>query len=75
MWGGNHIQPRFIEDASEPITFLQEHNLNTCLSRGTATFWPLNDSGKSTTINLTATERPGLPIKRHLYHEKYGSDQ
>jgi ribonuclease HI len=74
MWGSNHIQPRFIEDASELITFLQEHNLQTCLPRGTATFWPLNDPGKSTTIDLTVTDRPGLLIKCHLYHENYGSD-
>jgi ribonuclease HI len=74
MWGGNHIQPRFIEDASELITFFQEHNLQTCLPRGTATFWPLNDPGKSTTIDLTVTDQPGLLIKCHLYHENYGSD-
>ncbi|KAF7136975.1 hypothetical protein CNMCM5793_006679 [Aspergillus hiratsukae] len=53
MWGGNHIQPRFIEDASELITFFQDYNLHTCLPRGTATFWPLNDPGKSTTIDQT----------------------
>jgi ribonuclease HI len=74
MWGGNHIQPRFIEDACELITFFQEHNLQTCLPRGTATFWPLNDPGKSTTIDQTVTDRPDLLIKCHLYHENYGSD-
>ena len=74
MWGGNHIQPRFIEDASDLITFFQEHNLQGCLPRGTATFWPLNDPGKSTTIDQTVTDRPDLLIKCHLYHENYGSD-
>jgi hypothetical protein len=74
MWGGNYIQPRFIEDACELITFFQEHNLQSCLPRGTATFWPLNDPGKSTTIDLTVTDQPGLLIKCHLYHENYGSD-
>jgi ribonuclease HI len=74
MWGGNHIQPRFTEDASELITFFQDYNLHTCLPRGTATFWPLNDPGKSTTIDQTVSDRPDLLIKCHLYHENYGSD-
>jgi hypothetical protein len=74
MWGGNNIQPRFIEDACELIAFFQEHNLQTCLPRGTATFWPLNDPGKSTSIDQTVTDRPDLLIKCHLYHENYGSD-
>ncbi|THC91180.1 hypothetical protein EYZ11_009369 [Aspergillus tanneri] len=33
MWGGNHIPPRFIEDASELITFFKTHNLSSCLPR------------------------------------------
>lgn len=74
MWGGNHIQPRFIEDANDLITFFQEHNLQGCLPRGTATFWPLNDPGKSTSIDQTVTDRLDLLIKCHLYHENYGSD-
>ena len=74
MWGGNHIQPRFIEDASDLITFFQEHNLHVCLPRGTATFWPLNDPGKSTSIDQTVTDRPDLLIECHLHHENYGSD-
>jgi ribonuclease HI len=74
MWGGNHIQPRFIEDANDLITFFQEHNLQGCLPRGTATFWPLNDPGKSTTIDQTVTDRPDLLVRCYLYHENYGSD-
>ncbi|OGE46890.1 hypothetical protein PENARI_c093G11063, partial [Penicillium arizonense] len=74
IWGGNHIQPRFIEDASELINFFQAHCLHSCLPRGTATFWPFNDPGKSTTIDQTVTNRPDLLVKCHLYHENYGSD-
>ena len=74
IWGGNHIQPRFIEDANELINFFQTHSLHSCLPRGTATFWPFNDPGKSTTIDQTVTNRPELLIKCHLYHENYGSD-
>ncbi|OQE00248.1 hypothetical protein PENVUL_c055G06446 [Penicillium vulpinum] len=74
MWGGNNIQPRFIEDASELINFFQAHGLHSCLPRGTATFWPFNDPGKSTTIDQTVTNRPDLLVKCHLYHENYGSD-
>jgi hypothetical protein len=72
MWGGNHIQPRFIEDASELINFFQTHNLHRCLPRGTATFWPLNDPGNSTTIDQMVTNRLDLLVKCHLYH--YESD-
>lgn len=74
MWGGNHIQPQFIEHASELVNFFQTHNLHGCLPRGTATFRPLNDPGKNTTIDQTVTNRPSLLIKCHLYHENYGSD-
>ncbi len=74
MWGGNHIQPRFIEDASDLITFFQTNSLQSCLPRGTATFWPLNDPGKFSTIDQTVTDRPDLLVKCHLYHENYGSD-
>lgn len=74
MWGDNNIQPRFIEDASELINFFQAHGLYSCLPRGTATFWPFNDPGKSTTIDQTVTNRPDLLVKCHLYHENYGSD-
>jgi ribonuclease HI len=73
-WGGNHILPHFIEEASELIGFFQTHSLRGCLPRGTATFWPLNDPGKSTTIDQTVTNRPDLLVKCHLYHENYGSD-
>lgn len=31
-WGGNHIQPRFIEDPSELIVFFHAHGLHGCLS-------------------------------------------
>jgi hypothetical protein len=73
-WGGNHILPHFIEEASELIDFLQTYGLRGCLPRGTATFWPLNDPGKNTTIDQTVTNRPELLVKCHLYHENYGSD-
>lgn len=73
-WGGNHILPRFIEEASELIDFFQTHSLRGCLPRGTATFWPLNDPGKHTTIDQTVTNRPELLVKCHLYHENYGLD-
>lgn len=72
--GGNHIQSRLIEDASELIAFFQTHGLHSCLPRGTATYWSLNDPGRSSTIDQTVTNRPDLLIKCHLYHENYGSD-
>lgn len=74
MWGGNHIRPRFIEDAGDLIAFFQTNSLQSCLPRGTATFWPLNDPGKYSTIDQTVTDRPDLLVKCHLYHEHYGSD-
>ncbi|KAJ5513135.1 hypothetical protein N7463_002687 [Penicillium fimorum] len=40
-WGSNHIQPRFIEDAGELINFFHDHGLQSCLPRGTATFWSM----------------------------------
>lgn len=74
MWCGNNIQPRFIEDASDLITFFQTNSLQSCLPRGTATFWPLNDPGKFSTIDQMVTDRPDLLVRCHLYHENYGSD-
>ncbi|CAG8218568.1 unnamed protein product [Penicillium salamii] len=74
MWGGNHIPPRFIEDASDLITFFQTYNLSSCLPRGTATYWALNNPGQNSTIDQTVTDSPGLLVKCHLYHENYGSD-
>ena len=73
-WGGNHIQPRFIEDASKLIEFFQTHGLQGCLPRGTATFWSLRHPGRSSTIDQTVTDRPDRLVKCHLYHENYGSD-
>ncbi|KAJ5839473.1 uncharacterized protein N7525_004661 [Penicillium rubens] len=61
-------------DTSELINFFQTHGLHGYLPRGIAIFWPLNDPGKSTTIDQTVTNRPELLIKCHLYHENYGSD-
>jgi len=74
MWGGNNIPPRFIEHASDLITFFQTHNLSSCLPRGTATYWALNNPGQNSTIDQTVTDRPDLLIKCQLYHENYGSD-
>ncbi|KAI2734742.1 hypothetical protein CBS147339_9742 [Penicillium roqueforti] len=74
MWGGNHIPPRFIEDARDLITFFQTYNLSSCLPRGTATYWALNNPGQNSTIDQTVTDNPGLLVKCHLYHENYGSD-
>jgi hypothetical protein len=52
-WGGNHIHPRFVEDASELINFFQTYGLHGCLPRGTATFWSLSDPGRNSTIDQT----------------------
>jgi hypothetical protein len=73
-WGSNHIQPRFIEDAGEVIDFFQGNGLQSCLPRGTPTFWSLSHPGRNSTIDQTVTDRPDLLIKCHLYHENYGSD-
>ncbi|KAI3093180.1 hypothetical protein CBS147333_10127 [Penicillium roqueforti] len=73
-WGSNHIQPRFIEDAGELINFFHDHGLQSCLPRGTATFWSLSHPGRNSTIDQTVTNRPDLLIKCHLYHDNYGSD-
>ncbi|MDN6151981.1 MAG: hypothetical protein L0I91_11275, partial [Yaniella sp.] len=74
LWGGNHIPPRFIEQAGDLIEFLQSHNLHSCLPRGTATYWALNNPGQNSTIDLTVTDKPERLVKCHLYHENYGSD-
>jgi hypothetical protein len=74
MWGGNHIQSRFIEDASDLITFFQANGLHSCLPRGTPTYWSLSNPGRNSTIDQTVTDRPEILIKCHLYHENYGSD-
>jgi hypothetical protein len=55
------------------INFFQTYGLHGCLPRGAATFWPLNDPGKNTTIDQTVTNRPELLIKGNLYHKNYGS--
>ncbi|OQE69718.1 hypothetical protein PENNAL_c0129G05440 [Penicillium nalgiovense] len=73
-WGSNHIQPRFIEDAGELINFFHDYGLQSCLPRGTATFWSLSHPGRSSTIDQTVTNRPDLLFKCHLYHDNYGSD-
>ena len=73
-WGGNHIQPRFIEDASEVIDFFHTYTLQGCLPRGIPTFWSLSHPGRNSTIDQTVTDRPDLLIKCHLYHDNYGSD-
>ena len=74
MWGGNNIPPRFIEHADELISFFQNHNLSSCLPRGTATYWALNYPGQNSTIDQTLTDKPDLLVKCQLYHENYGSD-
>ncbi|CEJ55656.1 hypothetical protein PMG11_01904 [Penicillium brasilianum] len=74
IWGGNHIAPKFIEDASDLIDFFQTYNLYGCLPRGTATYWALNNPGQNLTIDQTVTDSPDLLVKCHLYHENYGSD-
>ena len=66
-WGGNHIHPRFVEDASELINFFQTYGLHGCLPRGTATFWSLSDPGRNSTIDQTVTDRPDRLVKCHLY--------
>ncbi|KAI2812362.1 hypothetical protein CBS115989_10532 [Aspergillus niger] len=73
-WGGNHVQSRFIEDASELINFFNTYSLRSCLPRGTATFWSLSHPGRNSTIDQTLTDRPGMLLKCHLYHDNYGSD-
>ncbi|KAI2756346.1 hypothetical protein DTO006G1_7986 [Penicillium roqueforti] len=73
-WGGNHIHPRFVEDASELLNFFQTYSLHGCLPRGTPTYWALNNPGQNSTIDQTVTDRPDLLIKCHLYHDNYGSD-
>lgn len=73
-WGGNHIQPRFVEDAGELIDFFHTNGLQSCLPRGTATFWSLSHPGRNSTIDQTVSDRPDLLIKCHLYHDNYGSD-
>lgn len=73
MWGGNHIPPRFIEDASDLITFVQTLNVQSCLP-GTSTYWALNNPGQNSTIDQTVTDRPELLVRCHLYHENYGSE-
>lgn len=66
-WGGNHIQPWFVEDASELIDFFQAYGLHGCLPRGTVTFWSLSHPGRNSTINQTVTDQPDLLVKCHLY--------
>lgn len=73
-WGGNHILPRFSEDADDLINFFQAQGLQVCLPRGTATFWSLSHPGRASTVDQTVTNSPDLMIKFHLYHENYGSD-
>jgi hypothetical protein len=73
-WGGNHIQPRFVEDAGELIDFFHINGLQSCLPWGTATFWSLSHPGRNSTIDQTVTDRPDLLTKCHLYHDNYSSD-
>lgn len=73
-WGGNHIQPWFVEDASELIDFFQVYGLHSCLPRGTVTFWSLSHPGRNSTIDQTVMDQPDLLVKCHLYHENYRSD-
>lgn len=65
-WGGNHIQPLFIEDAGELIDFFNIYGLQGCIPRGTATFWSLSHPGRNSTIDKTVTDQPNLLIKCHL---------
>lgn len=73
-WGGNHIPPRFIEDAIDLVNFFQTNRLHGCLPRGTVTYWSLNRPGRNSTIDQTVTDCPDRLVKCHLYHENYGSD-
>ncbi|KAI2700824.1 hypothetical protein CBS147333_9726 [Penicillium roqueforti] len=73
-WGSNHIQPRFIEDTGELVNFFHNYGLQSCLPRGTATFWSLSHPGRSSTIDQTVTNRPDLLFKCHIYHDNYSSD-
>ncbi|KAJ5135375.1 uncharacterized protein N7515_004653 [Penicillium bovifimosum] len=50
------------------------HVAPSCLPRGTATYWALNNPGQNSTIDQTVTNSPSLLVKCHLYHENYGSD-
>lgn len=43
MWGGSHILSKLIEYASDLVEFFQTQDLHSCLRRGTATYWVLNN--------------------------------
>lgn len=73
-WSNRQVHHRLIEQAEELVRFFQAHRFQWCLPRVIPTYWSLNQPGKTSTIDLTVTDRRERLIKCHLYHDNYGSD-
>ena len=74
MWSKNRIYHVAIEQAEELVSFFHKQRLQSCLPRGTPTYWSMSHPGSNSTIDLTVTDAPGNLVKCHLYHDHYGSD-
>jgi hypothetical protein len=74
IWSKNHIYHITIKHAKELVSFFHKHGLQSCLPRGTPTYWSISHPGSNLTINLTITDAPGSLIKCHLYYDHYRSD-
>lgn len=73
-WGTNQVHHVFMRQAVELVNFFHMWKLQSCLPRGTPTFWSPSHPGKTSTIDLTVTDSPERLVRCHLYHEHYGSD-
>jgi hypothetical protein len=74
MWCKDRVYHGAIELAEELVSFFHKHGLQSCLTRGTPTYWSISHPGSHSTIDLTVTDAPGKLMKYHLYHDHYGSD-
>ncbi|KAI3045365.1 hypothetical protein CBS147353_11800 [Aspergillus niger] len=74
IWCKDRVHHGAIELAEELVNFFQKHGLQSCLPRGTPTYWSMSHPGSHSTIDLTVTDTPGKLVKCHLYHDHYGSD-
>ena len=59
MWCKDRVHHGAIELAEELVNFFQKHGLQSCLPRGTPTYWSMSHPGSHSTIDLTVTDTPG----------------
>lgn len=74
LWGGDNIKPYLVGSATSLISFMEEHQLQSHLQRGTPTCYASNKADSRTTLDLTLSSIPNNLVKCGLLDQNYGSD-